>query len=95
MRKQRGKLSRLIRLATWGIAAAAIVQELQKPKDEREWNGTVAGIVPYDFRLPTGDRVRDRLWNPDGPLFGPQVFGVGWSVNFGKAAALVREQTRA
>jgi len=93
VRKQRGKLGRLVRLATWGIATVAIVRELQKPENEREWNGTVAGVVPYDFRWPTVDRAKDRLWNPDGPLFGPQVFGVGWSLNFGRAVAMLRDST--
>ena len=38
--------------------------------------------VPYDFRLPTIQRVRERFWNPDDPrIFTPHVFGVGWSLN--------------
>ena len=38
--------------------------------------------VPYDFRFPTLQRVRDRFWNPDDPrIFTPHVFGVGWSLN--------------
>lgn len=94
MRKQRGRLSRLVQLATWGVAVAAIVQELQKPEGRRDWNGTVAGIVPYDYRWPTVDRIKDRLWNPNGPLIGPQVFGVGWGLNIGKLVALAREQNR-
>ena len=92
MRKRRSGPARLIRLFVWGVAAAAIVQELQKPAEEREWNGTVAGFVPYDYRWPTVERARERLWNPDGPLVGPQVFGVGWSLNFGKLISLARGQ---
>ena len=38
--------------------------------------------VPYDFRIPTLRRVRERWWNPDDPrIFTPHVFGVGWSLN--------------
>ena len=38
--------------------------------------------VPYDFRMPSIDRVRDRLWNEDDDrIFTPTVFGAGWSLN--------------
>jgi uncharacterized membrane protein len=38
--------------------------------------------VPYDFRFPTLQRVRERFWNPEDPrIFTPNVFGVGWSLN--------------
>jgi hypothetical protein len=93
MKGRGGGLGRVVRLATWGIAVAALVQELRKPKDEREWHGTVGGLVPYDYRLPTMERIKDRLWNPNGPVVSPQVFGVGWSVNFGKLVSLARERT--
>lgn len=39
-------------------------------------------FVPFEFRVPTIQRVRERLWNPDNDsLFTPHVFGVGWSLN--------------
>ncbi|MGH2788433.1 MAG: DUF5808 domain-containing protein [Actinomycetota bacterium] len=91
MRERSSKRGRVFKLVWWGLAAAAIAQELRKPAEDREWHGTVAGFVPYDYRFPTMERARDRLWNPDGPLLGPQVFGVGWSVNFGRVVELVRE----
>ena len=38
--------------------------------------------MPYDFRVPTVDRFRDRFWNEDDDrIFTPMVFGVGWSIN--------------
>ena len=38
--------------------------------------------VPYDFRVPTADRIRDRFWNEDDErIFTPMVFGAGWSIN--------------
>ena len=38
--------------------------------------------VPYDFRVPTIQKFRERLWNPDDPrVLTPQVFGIGWSLN--------------
>jgi hypothetical protein len=92
MRKRRSRAARGFRLLVWGVAAAAVVQELRKPADEREWNGTVAGFVPYDYRPPTVERAKERLWNPDGPVVGPQVFGVGWTLNFGKLVSLAKER---
>ena len=85
-----GRLSRLIRMATFVIGAIAVVKEIRTPAPEREWHGRV-GPVPYDFRFPTPSRVRERLWNPDEQrLLMPQVFGVGWSLNFGRVARLLR-----
>jgi len=85
-------LGKLLRFAVWALAIGALVQELKKPADQREWTGTIAGFVPYDYRLPTASRVRDRLWNPDGPLISPQVFGVGWSINFGKLVSAFKNR---
>ncbi|MBL7184567.1 MAG: hypothetical protein ISS50_08995 [Anaerolineae bacterium] len=66
-----------------GLIAAAIYQELQKPPEERTWHGRIAGFVPYDFRLPTLERLRDAYWNPDEPrIFTDRVMGVGWAINF-------------
>jgi hypothetical protein len=70
------------------IGAIAIAQELRKPPHLRTWHGMVAGLIPYDFRLPTVDRIRNTYWNPDGPLISGKVFGVGWAPNFGWLAKL-------
>lgn len=67
-----------------GLLTAAVVTELRKPAGERGWHGRVAGFVPYDFRYPSPDRLRAALWDPDGRLFVPHVFGVGWSLNLGR-----------
>jgi len=77
------------RLVLAVLGVVAIIQELRKPKDEREWHGNVAGFVPYDFRVPTLDRVKQTYWNPDGPILGSRVFGVGWAANFGGLARRV------
>ena len=66
------------------VLAAALVTELRKPAAERTWHGTAAGLVPYDFRPPTPRRVRARLWDPEGRLFTPHLFGVGWTLNLGR-----------
>ncbi|MBK5228724.1 MAG: hypothetical protein JJE05_09475 [Actinobacteria bacterium] len=86
------KLKRMIAAAVFGVTVAAIAQELSKPEDEREWHGTVAGLVPYDFRTPTLERLRDAWWNPDDErVFTDRVFGVGWAVNLARVAQLVKQ----
>ena len=86
------ELVRLVRTLMWMAFAAAIYQELKKPPEARTWTGKVAGTVPYDFRLPTLDRLRDAYWNPDSEqLFSERVFGVGWAVNIPVAARKLSE----
>ncbi len=87
------KRLRTLRWVSMGLAVWAIAQEARKPPDEREWHGQVAGFVPYDFRFPTVDRIRERLWDPNGALITPQVFGVGWTLNLGRVARAIQEQT--
>ena len=66
-----------------GLVAAAVYQELQKPPEERTWHWQVGGLVPYDFRPPTLERVREAYWNPDEPrILTDRVLGVGWAINF-------------
>jgi hypothetical protein len=73
----------LLRIAAIALIVAALYQELRKPPGEREWHGKVANFVPYDFRMPTGQRLRERFWNPGDPrIFTEHVFGVGWAINF-------------
>lgn len=81
----------IIKLAALAIGAVAIYQELQKPQKDRQWHGAVGGLVPYDFRPPTMERIKERLWNPEGALLSRQVVGVGWTVNFGALWSKVRE----
>lgn len=77
------RLNNLIQVLGMLVAAYAIYTELQKPPEERTWHGNVIDFVPYDFRVPTLDRIMSRLWNPDDPrIIMPTVFGVGWTVNF-------------
>ena len=86
------ELLRLIRTLAWMAFAAAIYQELRKPPEARTWNGKVAGTVPYDFRVPTLDRLREAYWNPDSDqIFSEHVFGVGWAVNIPVAARKLSE----
>jgi len=78
-----GKFRRWAKWIGMGLIAAAIYQELQKPPEERTWHGRIAGFVPYDFRWPTLERLREAYWNPDEPrIFTDRVLGVGWAINF-------------
>jgi len=72
----------LLRMAVIGSIAAALYVELRKPPEERTWNGRLLGVVPYDFRIPTVERIQQAYWNPRSPkVFTDRPLGVGWSVN--------------
>lgn len=88
-----GGFRKLVTLVAMALTVAAVVKELRTPAEERTWHGTVASVVPYEFRMPTLARFRERLWNPESEHYvGPRVFGVGWSLNVGKVVAEVRER---
>ena len=77
----------LVKLAIWLAFFGALYQELKKPAEERTWHGKVAGVVPYDFRVPTIERIRAAYWDPQSDVvFTDRVFGVGWAVNLPVAA---------
>ncbi|HTH72270.1 MAG TPA: hypothetical protein VL737_02810 [Candidatus Pristimantibacillus sp.] len=38
--------------------------------------------VPYDWRRPTKDRLRQRMWNPEAPVLTHKWFGWGFGLNF-------------
>ena len=83
MRDNSNALCNLFKIAAVALVAAAVYQEMKKPPNEREWHGRVADLIPYDFRPPTIERFRERLWNPEDPrLFTEHAFGVGWAINF-------------
>ena len=82
---------RFVKLVAFGLVLAALIDQLRRDREERTWEGSVAGIVPYDFRMPTLERARSRWWNTDDDrLFVPQVFGVGWTINLARLARLAR-----
>jgi hypothetical protein len=86
------RVRRLVRLAAFGLVVAAVATELSKPEPERTWEGRVLGVVPYDFRPPTWQRIRDAYWNPSSEhLFSDRVFGVGWAINLHRAKTLMEQ----
>ena len=83
----------LFKLVMFALVVAAVTKELQKDKEDRTWHGTVAGFVPYEFRVPTVERVRERVWDPEGEhILSPHVFGVGWTLNVERIVELVRRK---
>ncbi|GAA3603606.1 DUF5808 domain-containing protein [Microlunatus ginsengisoli] len=92
MAKKKGPLGKAIGVVAAGLTVAAVVQELAKPADQRTWHGRIA-YVPYDFRIPTVDRLLASWWNPEDPrLITPRTFGLGWAVNVGRIVALATKQ---
>ncbi|MEA2508608.1 MAG: hypothetical protein QOG21_690 [Actinomycetota bacterium] len=88
--KERSRLGNILTGVAVGAAVIAIRQEMSKPPSNRGWNGKV-GPIPYDFRLPTPSRIRERYWNPDDDrILVPQLFGVGWTINLGRVVRLFR-----
>ena len=84
-------LRRAMRLTVVALVVAAVATELSKPEEERTWHGRVMGVVPYDFRPPTWERIRSAYWNPDSDrLLSDRVFGVGWAINLYRAKTLLQ-----
>jgi hypothetical protein len=82
LRHEFGALGWILRTVTLGLVAAAVYKELQLPAEKRTWHGRLFDSVPYDFRIPTPQKLMRAFWNPDsGNLFSEQPFGVGWTVN--------------
>lgn len=75
------RFSRLLRSGAVLLLVAAVVDQIRRPADERTWTGSIL-VFPYDLRVPTIERFRERWWNPDDQrIFTPKVFGVGWEIN--------------
>ncbi len=75
-------LTRIAQVTTITLTLAAVLQELEKPAEERKWHGKIASIIPYDFRIPTMERFQEAYWNPyERRVLTPEVFGVGWAIN--------------
>lgn len=92
----RHPIRRAYRLVAAGLLTAAVVKELRTPAGERTWHGDLGGLVPYDLRPPTAERLRSRIWAPDDPrLIVPRAFGVGWTLNVGRLVRLARDHRSA
>lgn len=82
-----GKLNWFTAGVIAGLTAAAVGQELARPREERTWKGKVAGI-PYNFHMPEWSQIANEYWNPaSSKVLTAHAIGLGWGVNF---AALVQ-----
>lgn len=70
------------------LLAGAVINEFGKEPEKRTGHGTVGDLVPYDFRVPTLEKLQATFWDPDGPVIVSTAFGVGWTVNLGRLARL-------
>ena len=85
-------LNRFVQIGVLALIVAAVVQEMNKPKSKRSWNGQLFGFIPYDFRWPSPERLRSTLWNAKShEILVPTAFGVGWSLNFPAALDVARK----
>jgi hypothetical protein len=88
-KKKDRRFSRIVGWISLGLLVAAVLKELSQPREDRTWHGRLLG-VPYDFRLPTIAKVRERIWAPANPhLIVPKVLGMGWTVNLGRLRTLL------
>ena len=84
------RLQRLAKIVGLALLVAAVLEEYSKPPGERVGCGRAMGIVPYDFRFPTLDRLFQAFWNPEDPrLFTDTPLGVGWAVNLYRLRQLI------
>lgn len=90
------RLYNLLRWAGLALIIWALYLELSKPPEQRTWHGRLAGFVPYDFRIPTWERLRAAYWNPEADyLFTDRVLGVGWAINIPVLVRRLQERMRA
>lgn len=81
-KKQATLLDMLVISGIATLMGLAVREQLQMPPEERTWHGTLFNI-PYDFRWPTSERLRQAFWNKDtARVLVPQAFGMGWTINF-------------
>jgi hypothetical protein len=73
--------NRLVAIGAVALSALAILDQVGRRPEDRDWHGKVLG-VPYDFRMPTLERLQQRIWNPDDErIIVPHVIGIGWTFN--------------
>ncbi len=92
-KRKRSSSRNFFKLLAAALAIAAVIKELRLPKEERTWHGALGGFVPYDFRMPSVDKIKTSMWNPDGAIIVDRPFGVGWTLNIGAVVAKVRSMS--
>ena len=80
-------LQGLMSLTALVLMGLALAEQLRLPPAQRTWHGHLWGLVPYDFRTPTLDRLWKAVWDPDSQsLVKDKALGLGWDVNFATVA---------
>jgi hypothetical protein len=75
--------TRVVAAVAIAITIAALADQLTRASADRTWAGKVFGVVPYNFRMPTTQTLRDAVWNSgNANVFTGRAFGVGWTINF-------------
>jgi hypothetical protein len=81
------ELRSILRIVTTAFTVAALVYAIRTKRPAGQLLS-----VPYDFRMPSLERLRRRLWNPeDDRVITPSFLGVGWSVNLYQALRQVQD----
>jgi hypothetical protein len=80
--KHKTAINTLLGSIVAALITAAIWDQLRCPPAERTWYGTVFN-VPYNLRVPTGERLRATFGNKDDArVVVPHApIGMGWSIN--------------
>ncbi len=80
---KRRTVVQLFAVAFLALVTTAVIQEMRQPRELRQWRGKVWGFIPYDFRWPTWERIKDSIWNPyETHILTSRVFGIGLAINF-------------
>jgi len=85
-------------LSVLGLATvvAAVVDQLRRPPEQRTWRGRAFDMIPYDFNVPTLERLSEAYWNPgSSSILTDRPLGIGWAVNFAAVVAWMRGQLKA
>ena len=77
----------IFRIVTTAFTVAALVYAIRMKRPA----GQILS-VPYDFRMPTVDTLRRRMWNPDDDrVITPSFLGIGWAINLYQALRQLRD----
>jgi hypothetical protein len=76
--------------------ASAVLEQLRRPPAERTWRGKAFEVIPYDFNVPTVERLKDAYWNPaSSQIITERPLGIGWAVNFAALYNWLQQQLTA
>jgi uncharacterized protein DUF5808 len=90
------RLNTVLSVLVFASFAAAVVEQMRRPADQRTWRGRAFDVIPYDFTVPTMDRLVQAYWNPNSStILTDRPLGIGWAVNFAALYGWLRSQIQA